>query len=115
MASSSSSTTTFYVPASSGGGSVMKKIDETENELKSCYHRLETLEKNLQYRPMTMEEREAMEEDVRQLKEVLKTQEKNLKELRSENRSSMIVAVTLLICTFLFYGIYHMMFRQPKF
>ncbi|ODM90000.1 hypothetical protein Ocin01_16683 [Orchesella cincta] len=83
--------------SSSGGESVMRR----------------TLEKNLQYRPLTMEEREVMEKDVRQLKKVLKTQENNLKKLRSDNRSSMAIAVVLLICTFFFYGVYHMMFRQP--
>lgn len=54
-----------------------------------------------------------MEKDVRQLKGVLKEQEANLKKLRSENRSSMLIAVVLLIGTFLFYGIYSMM-AQPR-
>jgi len=91
------------------GRSVMRKIDQTEVELKNLHHRLETLERNLQFRPMTMEEREVMEKDVQQLKDVLKVQEDNLKKLRGENRTSMMIAVVILIFTFLFYGLYSMM------
>lgn len=59
-----------------------------------------------------------MEKDVKQLKDVLKTQEENLRKLRSENRSTMMIAVVILVLTFLFYGIYSMMVQArspPKF
>lgn len=55
-----------------------------------------------------------MEKDVENLKNVLKTQEENLKKLRNENRSSMLIAVVILIGTFLFYGIYSMMLGPRK-
>lgn len=55
-----------------------------------------------------------MEKDVQELKKVLTTAEHNLKGLRNENRSSMMVAVVLMIASFLFYGLYCMIFGVKK-
>jgi hypothetical protein len=35
----------------------VQQLDKTEGAIKDCYYRLGVLEKNLQYRPMTNEER----------------------------------------------------------
>jgi len=95
------------------GKSIMSELDKTEEELKECYHRLETLEKNLRFRPMTEDERTSTEKDVQQLRKILQEQEEEVKALRKENQNSTLFAVLLIIASFLIFGMYHMFIRQP--
>lgn len=87
--------------------STMSELDETADQIKECYHRLEQLERNLRYRPMTNEQREATEKDVEELKKILKKQEDELVALRKENRGSTLTAVLLIIVSFVIFGIYY--------
>jgi len=88
--------------------SVMSELDRTESAINTCFHRIETLEKSLKYRPMTNDEREAAEKQVIELKRILLRQETQLQSLRSSNRGSAVIAVVLIFLAFLTFGLYKM-------
>lgn len=91
---------------------VITKMEHVEESLKDTLYRVEVIEKKLKTKLLTTENRERLENELEEVKEVLKRNEKKLQSLRKENSKSFIVAACLVFVCFLFYGIYLMIFEN---
>jgi len=88
---------------------MLSDIDITEDAINKCFYRLEILEKSLKYRPMGNDERQKTERDIAEIKRLLLQEEKKLRALRQRGkRVSVMVAVIVLIGTFLVFGLFKM-------
>ncbi|XP_014476429.1 PREDICTED: uncharacterized protein LOC106745382 [Dinoponera quadriceps] len=87
---------------------VINKIKHVEDSLKNTLHRVEMIEKKLRTRLLTTENRERLENELEDVKEVLRRNEEKLQSLRKENSKSFMVAACLVFLCFLFYGVYMM-------
>jgi len=88
--------------------SVKAAMDKSEEEINSYFHRLEVLERNLKYKSMSNDEREAAEKDVAQIKKILVQEDNRLQALRGGAGTSTMVAVVLFFACFLAFGLYKM-------
>jgi len=79
-----------------------------EENLKETLHRVEIIEKKLKTKLLTTENRERLENELKEVKEVLRRNEEKLQNLRKENSKSFMVAACLVFLCFLFYGVYLM-------
>lgn len=88
--------------------SILAQISKVQNALEEHYYRVDVLEKALQYKEMTSEEREAMEAELEAIKNVLSKNEEALKDLHAENRKTSHVAflfIFLCVAIFLVYTV----------
>ncbi|EFN81738.1 hypothetical protein EAI_13481, partial [Harpegnathos saltator] len=83
-------------------------IKHVEDSLKNTLHRVEVIEKKLKTKLLTTENRERLENELEEVKEVLRRNEEKLQSLRKENCKSSMTAACLVFLCFLFYGIYLM-------
>lgn len=75
-------------------------------------HDVEVLEKKLQTKLLTIENRERLEEELQKFKQVLRTHEDKLLELRKENAKSFKVALYLIFgCFSIVFAIYLLFFQ----
>jgi len=96
------------------GKSIMSEIDRAEVDIKACLYRLDLLERNLRFKPMTNEEREQSEKDIQELKKILKQQENDLKELRKQNQTSVFYTFFLIFGAIVIFAIYYMISHQEQ-
>lgn len=89
---------------------ILKEIRDAEDCIKSCFHRIEVIERNLKDRHMSDEERERLEKELEEVKKLLTHNEGELKNLHRENSKTFVVAVLLMFFSFLFYGVYRMLY-----
>lgn len=89
---------------------IMVKMQRVEDALQDSMHRVNMLERKLKTKLLTMENRERLETELEDVKEVLKRNEQKLQSLRKENTKSFMVAASLVFACFLFYGLYLMFF-----
>ncbi|KAM0736396.1 hypothetical protein ACS0PU_010357 [Formica fusca] len=89
---------------------VITKMEHVEESLKDTLYRVEVIEKKLKTKLLTTENRERLENELEEVKEVLRRNEKKLQSLRKENSKSFMVAACLIFVCFLLYGIYLMIF-----
>lgn len=87
-------------------------MEHVEESLKDTLYRVEVIEKKLKTKLLTMENRERLENELEEVKEVLRRNEKKLQNLRKENSKSFMVAACLIFVCFLLYGIYLMIFEN---
>ncbi|KAK2587736.1 hypothetical protein KPH14_003845 [Odynerus spinipes] len=87
---------------------IMTKILHVEDALKESLHRVEIIERRLRTKLLTTENRERLENELEEVKEVLKKNEEKLHDLRRENTKSYMVAACLVFICFLVYGVYCM-------
>lgn len=80
--------------------------------MKNTLYRVEIIEKKLKTKLLTTENRERLENELEEVKEVLKRNEEKLQNLRKENSKSFMVAACLVFLCFLFYGVYMMIFEN---
>ncbi|XP_051175084.1 uncharacterized protein LOC127290511 [Leptopilina boulardi] len=92
--------------------SLMKKIQQCEEILKDFWDRVDKMQKKLNSRLLTIEDRERLELELEKLQEVLKKNEDILKKLRRKNSQSFMVAASLIFICFLLFGIYSMFFGK---
>lgn len=85
-------------------------MEHVEESLKDTLYRVEVIEKKLKTKLLTTENRERLENELEEVKEVLRRNEKKLQSLRKENSKSFMVAACLIFVCFLLYGIYLMIF-----
>ena len=90
---------------------VFLQISKREEELEKLTRRIETVEKSLRLRELTPEERTEFDKEMDGLKQILKSNEEELKKLRGENLRTGIVASALIFISFLVYGVYHMFWK----
>lgn len=70
------------------------------------------IERRLKTKLLTVENRERLEAELEEVKEVLKRNEERLLSLRKEKTRSFIVAAALIFACFLIYGIFLMFFLE---
>ncbi|XP_050452497.1 uncharacterized protein LOC126852058 [Cataglyphis hispanica] len=91
---------------------VITKMEHVEESLKDTLYRVEVIEKKLKTKLLTTENRERLENELEEVKEVLRRNEKKLQNLRKENSKSFMVAACLIFVCFLLYGMYLMIFEN---
>ncbi|RLU15478.1 hypothetical protein DMN91_012472 [Ooceraea biroi] len=87
---------------------VIAKMKHVEDSLKDTLYRVEVIEKKLRTKLLTTENRERLENELEEVKEVLRRNEEKLQSLRKENSKSFMVAACLVFLCFLVYGVYVM-------
>lgn len=87
----------------------MKTVEEN---LAQSLHRVDVIEKKLQTRLLTNENREKLERELEDVKDILKTNEKQLQSLRMDNTKSFVVAGCLAFVCFLIFGLYSMIYNN---
>ncbi|KAG7189806.1 hypothetical protein KM043_017466 [Ampulex compressa] len=70
---------------------IMVKMQRVEDALQDSMHRVNMLERKLKTKLLTMENRERLETELEDVKEVLKRNEQKLQSLRKENTKSFMV------------------------
>lgn len=83
-----------------------------EESLKDTLYRVEVINKKLKTKLLTTENRERLENELEEVKEVLRRNEKKLQSLRKENSKSFIVAICLVLVGFFIYGVYLIVFNN---
>lgn len=83
-------------------------MEHVEGSLKDTLYRVEEIERKLKTKLLTTENRERLEKQLEDVKEVLRRNEEKLQNLRKENSKSFMVVVCLIFLCFLFYGLYVM-------
>jgi len=86
-------------------------MNQQEADIKKCYHRIETIERALRLRELTLEERTKFDHELAALKDLLKTNEKYLKALQTENFKTGLLTSSLIFICFLCYGLYVMFWK----
>lgn len=87
-------------------------MEHVEETLKDTLYRVEVIERKLKTKLLTVENRERLENELEEVKEVLRRNEKELQNLRKENSKSFMITVCLVFVCFLFYGVYLMIFEN---
>lgn len=87
-------------------------MQRVEDALKDSLHRVDVLEKRLKTKLLTMENRERLETELEDVKEVLKRNEEKLQGLRKQNTKSFMVAASMVFACFLLYGLYLMIYGK---
>ena len=90
----------------------MIKVQKVEDALKDSLYRVDVLEKRLKTKLLTMENRERLESELEEVKDVLKKNEEKLQGLRKQNTKSFMVAASLVFACFLLYGLYLMLYGK---
>lgn len=85
-------------------------MEHVEESLKDTLYRVEVIERKLKTKLLTTENRERLENELEQVKEVLRRNEKELQNLRKENSKSFMITACLVFVCFLFYGVYLLIF-----
>ncbi|XP_076649060.1 uncharacterized protein LOC143356900 [Halictus rubicundus] len=89
---------------------IMKKMQKVEDALQDSLHRVSVLENRLKTKLLTMENRERIETELEEVKEVLRKNEEKLQSLRKHNTKSFMVAGSMIFACFLLYGLYLIIF-----
>ncbi|XP_048737820.1 uncharacterized protein LOC125652556 [Ostrea edulis] len=82
---------------------IVTQIDDLEIKIKDCDSRLQTIDDTLRLKELSETERQSLWEEEKQIKQKLSSFETDLKELRKENRKTMLVSVCLLGIVYLIY------------
>lgn len=88
--------------------SIISEIEKAEQSIKTCFYRVEVLEKNLKSHFISTEKRERLEKELADVKSLLTENESELRRLHKENSKTFAVAVIIMFFAFLMYGIYIM-------
>ncbi|XP_012522833.1 uncharacterized protein LOC105828843 [Monomorium pharaonis] len=89
---------------------IITKMEHVEESLKDTLYRVEMIERKLKTKLLTAENREKLENELEEVKEVLRRNEKELQNLRKENSKSFMITACLVFVCFLIYGIYLLIF-----
>ncbi|XP_011871090.1 PREDICTED: uncharacterized protein LOC105563795 [Vollenhovia emeryi] len=89
---------------------IIAKMEHVEESLKDTLYRVNVIERKLKTKLLTTENRERLENELEEVKEVLERNEKELQSLRKENSKTFMITACLVFVCFLFYGIYMMTF-----
>lgn len=92
----------------------LMQIQKREDEVKQCFHRIETIEKALRLRELTPDQRTDFEKELDLLKNLLKQNEEQLKSLQKENYRTGIIATALIFICFLVYGLQVMFWNKSS-
>ncbi|XP_018371607.1 PREDICTED: uncharacterized protein LOC108766680 [Trachymyrmex cornetzi] len=89
---------------------IITKMEHVEESLKDTLYRVEIIERKLKTKLLTTVNREKLENELEEVKEVLRRNEKELQNLRNENSKSFMIAACLIFVCFLIYGTYLLIF-----
>ncbi|XP_078314555.1 coiled-coil domain-containing protein 167-like [Crassostrea virginica] len=82
---------------------IVTQIEDLETKIRDCDSRLQTIDDTIRLKELTEEERQNLHEEEKQIKKKLSTYEGDLKDLRKENRRTMLVSVCLVGMLYLLY------------
>ena len=82
------------------------QMHRIEDFLTNSIERVDILERKLQTKLLTMENREKLERELEDVKRALTSNRQRLLHLRSQNSRSFMVTAALFFALFLFYGLY---------
>nr|CAH7763171.1 unnamed protein product [Callosobruchus chinensis] len=88
------------------GYSVLKEISATEGALKSTYSRLEAIETKLKNENLSESKHKQLQQEVEEVRKLLKTHEDQLAHLRTHNRTTFVFVVCLIFIIFAVYMLY---------
>uniref|UniRef100_A0A0A9X8P3 Uncharacterized protein n=1 Tax=Lygus hesperus TaxID=30085 RepID=A0A0A9X8P3_LYGHE len=95
--------------------SYLKEVSKTQREVDTQLERIEDLRKRLRSRTeLTEEESDLLETELEDIKKGVLENEAKLKTYYGENRMSFMFAVMLMFLSFLFYGVYLMIYGHKK-
>ncbi|XP_067672302.1 coiled-coil domain-containing protein 167-like [Haliotis asinina] len=77
--------------------SIVNQIETVQVDINRCEKRLDALERKLRLQSNSDEERKALKEEEKDWRKQLDQHNKTLKNLRQENRKSMVVSVAILV------------------
>ncbi|VEN55866.1 unnamed protein product [Callosobruchus maculatus] len=77
-----------------------------EEALKSTYSRLEAIEKKLQNENLSESKQKQLQQEVEEVRKLLKTHEDQLAHLRTHNRTTFVFVVCLMFIIFAVYMLY---------
>lgn len=80
-------------------------MERVQNDLNSAFYRTEVIKRKAA-KMLSGTCRERLENELREVKEILKKDEEKWESLRKENSKSFIVAVCLVFLTFVFYEVF---------
>ncbi|CAH1961245.1 unnamed protein product [Acanthoscelides obtectus] len=88
------------------GNSILNEIAATEAALKSTYCRLETIEHKLKTENLSENKQKLLQQEVEEVRKLLKTHEDQLAHLRTHNRATFVFVVCLVFIIFAVYMLY---------
>ncbi|KDR14220.1 Transmembrane and coiled-coil domain-containing protein [Zootermopsis nevadensis] len=94
--------------------SIISEIEKAEESVKTCFYKVQAIEKSLKSHLISMEERERLEKELADVKSLLTQNESEIRNLRKENSKTFAVAVMIMFFAFLIYGIYVMVINPVK-
>ncbi|BES98089.1 Hypothetical protein NTJ_10904 [Nesidiocoris tenuis] len=93
----------------------MKEITRSQQEIEHKLQRVEELRKRLRARTeLTADESDKLEAELEDVKKGILDNEAKLKSYYGENRKSFMFAVMLMFFSFLFYGLYLMVYGHGR-
>ncbi|XP_011166370.1 coiled-coil domain-containing protein 167 [Solenopsis invicta] len=89
---------------------IITKMEHVEASLRDTLYKVDVIERKLKTKILTAENREKLENELEEVKKVLRQNEKELQSLRKENSKSFVLTACLVFVCFLIYGIYSLIF-----
>ncbi|XP_034318064.1 coiled-coil domain-containing protein 167-like [Crassostrea angulata] len=83
---------------------IVTQIEDLETKIRDCDSRLQVIDDTLRLKELQEAERQSLHEEEKQIKKKLTAYESNLKELRKENRKTMLMSVCLVGMMYLLYS-----------
>ncbi|XP_046734060.1 uncharacterized protein LOC124404172 [Diprion similis] len=89
---------------------IINEMEVVQEALEASLHKVELIEKKLRTKLLTIENRNRLERELEEVKDVLDRNEKALKDLRHENTRSFMIAASFVFACFLLFGLYSMIY-----
>lgn len=86
------------------------QLQKVQDVVRRTYHRISVIEKKL-VQQITLDNRETLESELSNAKELLKKNEEKLSKLQKDNTKTFMIAACLIFVIYLFYGLYSMIFN----
>ncbi|XP_056635078.1 uncharacterized protein LOC130444101 [Diorhabda sublineata] len=86
--------------------SVMVEINKTEEAIKTTYERIHALEQKLRVGFLEENKKNQIQQELVEVRKLLQTHEEQLAHLRTHNRKTFILAVSLIFIIFAVYMLY---------
>uniref|UniRef100_A0A1B6DKF2 Coiled-coil domain-containing protein 167 n=1 Tax=Clastoptera arizonana TaxID=38151 RepID=A0A1B6DKF2_9HEMI len=89
---------------------IMKKISDIEQNITSYFKRIDFIKKQLNTSHIPEIKRAKLEKELKEVEGLLLKSDTDLHKLHKENRKIFALAVMLMFLSFLFFGLYRMIF-----
>ncbi|XP_012257103.2 uncharacterized protein LOC105686655 [Athalia rosae] len=90
--------------------SIISEMHMVEETLQASLQKVEMIDRKLRTKLLTIENRNRLETELEEVKNVLAVNQKALKDLRHENTRSFMMTASLVFACFLLFGLYSLIF-----